>query len=88
MGDVKMKQPRKFLCPETFGVHFSLKGCSINSPQKININKLWVYIAVLMLLIFSMHLAVFHSVTMPALLLHSWLQSAKENSQNHLKGNL
>ena len=20
MGDVKMKQPRKFLCPETFGV--------------------------------------------------------------------
>ena len=25
MGDVKMKQPRKFQDKETFGVHFSLK---------------------------------------------------------------
>ena len=38
-------------------------------------------IAILMLLAFSLHLAVLPSVTMPASLLHEWLQSAKEKSQ-------
>ena len=44
-------------------------------------------IAILMLLAFSLHLAVLLSVTMPASLLHEWQQSAKEKSQNHLKCN-
>ena len=57
-------------------------------------------IAILMLLAFSLHLAVLPSVTMPASLTyvsgipclraegsHSEQQSAKEKSQNHLKCN-
>ncbi|MBQ0143178.1 MAG: hypothetical protein KBT06_10380 [Prevotellaceae bacterium] len=44
-------------------------------------------IAILMLLAFSLHLAVLLSVTMHASLLHSWQQPAKEKSQNHLKCN-
>ena len=44
-------------------------------------------IAILMLLAFSLHLAVLPSVTMPASLLHEWQQPAKEKSQNHLKCN-
>ena len=44
-------------------------------------------IAILMLLAFSLHLAVLHSVTMPASLLHSEQQPAKEKFQNHLKCN-
>ncbi|MCQ2076924.1 MAG: hypothetical protein MJZ20_07845 [Bacteroidaceae bacterium] len=56
-------------------------------------------IAILMLLAFSLHLAVLLSVTMPASLAlpatslswaegsHSWQQPAKEKSQNHLKCN-
>ena len=44
-------------------------------------------IAILMLLAFSLHLAVLHSVTMPASLLHLGQQPAKEKSPNHLKCN-
>ena len=44
-------------------------------------------IAILMFLAFSLHLAVLHSVTMPASLLHLGHQSAKGKSQNHLKCN-
>ena len=38
-------------------------------------------IAILMFFAFSLHLAVLHSVTMPASLLHSEQQPAKEKSQ-------
>ena len=38
-----------------------------------------------MLLAFCRHLAVYYSVTMPALLLRSAQQSARHKSQNHMK---
>ena len=38
-------------------------------------------IAILMFLAFSLHLAVLHSVTMPASLLHGWQQPAKDKTQ-------
>ena len=38
-----------------------------------------------MLLVFRRHLAAYHSVTMPALLLRSAQQSTRRKSQNHQK---
>ena len=38
-----------------------------------------------MLLAFCRHLAAYHSVTMPALLLRSVQQSTRHKSQNHMK---